>query len=107
MEFEAAPTKFDAMTICPICKSAAEAIGTDYSEGTTFRCQKHGEFDVAETVLDTPIFMKARMDDWEAALKTASHQAIEGKRPRIVTYDFHERLAYSPRKDVPHGPRKA
>ena len=91
------------MTICPICKSAAEAIGTGYSEGKTFRCQKHGDFDVAETVLDTLIFMNARLDDWEAALKTASDQAIKGKRPRIVTYDFHERLAYSPRKD---GPRK-
>ena len=68
-----------AASICPICKSAAEVIETDYSDGKTFRCQKHGEFDVAETVLDTPIFMNARLDDWEAALKTASDQAIKGK----------------------------
>ena len=95
------------MATCPICKSVAEVFATDYSDGKTFRCQTHGEFDVAETVLDTPIFMNARLDDWEAALKTASDQAIKGKRPRIVRYDFHDRLAFSPRKDVPRGPRKA
>ena len=78
------------MTICPICKSAAEAIGTGYSEGKTFRCQKHGDFDVSERVLDTPVFINASLDEWEAALKTASEQAINGKRPRIVGYDFHD-----------------
>ena len=79
------------MAICPICRSAAEEIQTDFFYGKTFRCPKHGEFDVASAVLSTPDLMTARPSEWEAALKQASEKAIKGSRPRILLYDFHDR----------------
>ena len=78
------------MTKCPICESAAEEIAAGYLDGKTFRCQKHGVFDVTGPVLNSPGLMKSGSGDWETALKMASAQAIEGSRPRITMYDFHD-----------------
>ena len=78
------------MATCPICKSAAEEIETDYSDGKSFRCPKHGEFDVAEAVLNNRVLMNAHSDKWEKALKVASANAIRRTRPRILEYNFHD-----------------
>ena len=71
-------------------QSDAEEIETELFDGKTFRCPKHGEFDVAIAVLNTLTFVNASLAEWETALKTASKNAIEGSRPRILTYDFHD-----------------
>ena len=86
------------MPICPICKSAAEEIQAGFFYGKTFRCPKHGEFDVASAVLSTSVLMNARQNEWEAALETASEKAIKGLRPRILLYDFYDRLPPSKRR---------
>ena len=36
------------MATCPICKSDAEEIESGFIDGKTFRCAKHGEFQVSE-----------------------------------------------------------
>ena len=74
------------MATCPICNSEAEQIEPGAFDGKTFRCPKHGEFDVAHSVLNT--MMNASAARWEVALAKAASQAAEGKRPRITTYDF-------------------
>ena len=80
------------MAICPICKSAdAEEIQTDFFYGKTFRCPKHGEFDVASAVLSSPDLMNAPPNEWESALRMAAEKAIALSRPRILEYDFHNR----------------
>jgi hypothetical protein len=64
------------MAICPICKSDAEEIESGFMDGKTFRCAKHGEFQVSDSV------------QWEAALKHAAWRArphgcrYEPSRPR-------------------------
>ena len=81
------------MTVCPICKAAAEEIETEDSHAKTLRCQTHGEFDVSTAVLTSRPHMHASPNEWEAALKTASEKAIKGSRPRILIYDFHDGLS--------------
>jgi hypothetical protein len=76
------------MATCPICKSDAEEIEPEFFDGTTFRCPKHGEFQVADSVLKTPALMDADSNQWESALKKATGRAAAGGRPRILTYDF-------------------
>ena len=80
-------------SICPICKSAAEEVKAGFFYGKTFRCPKHGVFDVAGSVLSNPAVKNASLNEWEAALKTASGKAIQGSRPRILIYDFHDGLS--------------
>ena len=36
------------MATCPICKSDAEEVKSGFIDGKTFRCAKHGEFQVSE-----------------------------------------------------------
>ena len=76
------------MATCPICKSNAELIEPGFFEGITFRCAKHDEFDVSDTVLSISDLMNADSARWEKALKAASGRAAPGKRPRILSYDF-------------------
>ena len=78
------------MTVCPICKAAAEEIETEDLQAKTFHCQTHGEFDVSTAVLTSRPHMLASPNEWEAALKIAAKNAIAGKRPRILKYDFHD-----------------
>ena len=78
----------NAMATCPICKSDAEEIEPGSFDGKTFRCPKHGEFDVTGSVLSARAHMAADTAQWEAALKKARSRVFGGKRPRIVTYDF-------------------
>jgi hypothetical protein len=73
---------------CPICKSLAQEIEPGFFDGKTFRCPKHGEFQVADTVYCVKGCMDAGSDRWEAALKRATGRTSAGARPRILTYDF-------------------
>lgn len=76
------------MAICPICKADdAEEIEPGMFDGKTFRCLKHGEFGVSDTVLSVREYMDADAGRWESALANAGSRAIEG-RPRILRFDF-------------------
>ena len=59
------------MAACPICKSNAEEIKSGFIDGKTFRCAKHGEFQVSDSVLNVPALMDADTSQWETALKNA------------------------------------
>jgi hypothetical protein len=72
----------------PICKSDAEEIKSGFIDGKTFRCAKHGEFQVSDSVLNVPALMDADTSQWETALKNAAWRADPGLRPRILSYDF-------------------
>ena len=48
------------MATCPICKSEAEEIEPGTFDGVWFRCLKHREFGVSDTVLSKPVWMLAR-----------------------------------------------
>jgi hypothetical protein len=76
------------MAICPICQSAAEEIDQGFFDGKTFRCPKHNDFQVSDTVLSNPALMAAARNQWEAALIKATNRADAGARPRIFTDDF-------------------
>jgi hypothetical protein len=76
------------MATCPICKLDALEIEPGYFDGKTFRCPKHGEFDVTGSVLSDRVHMASDSNQWEAALKKAASRATAGRRPRILTYDF-------------------
>ena len=80
--------KMSTMATCPICRSDAEEIEPGVFDGKTFRCPKHGEFDVTGSVLGVRTHMAADSNQWEAALKKAVSRAAAGKRPRTLTYDF-------------------
>jgi hypothetical protein len=62
-------TKSYKMAICPICKSTAEEIEPGFFDGKTFRCEKDGEFGVADSVLEMPAYMNAASAGWEVALR--------------------------------------
>jgi hypothetical protein len=47
------------MATCPICKSDVEEIESGFIDGKTFRCAKHGEFQVSDSVLNVPALMDA------------------------------------------------
>jgi hypothetical protein len=49
-----------------------------FFDGKTFRCPKHREFQVADSVLSTPALMKADSNQWESALKKAAGRAAGG-----------------------------
>jgi hypothetical protein len=80
--------KRNAMATCPICKSDAEEIKSGFIDGKTFRCAKHGEFQVSDSVFNVPALMDADTSQWETALKNAAWRADPGLRPRILSYDF-------------------
>jgi hypothetical protein len=76
------------MAICPICKSISEQIEPGLRDGKTYRCPKHDEFDVTDTVLQSSDLMNANATKWETALERARERALPGKRPRIRTNHF-------------------
>jgi hypothetical protein len=76
------------MATCPICKSEAEEIEPGTFDGVWFRCLKHREFGVSDTVLSLKPRMDAGSDEWEAALKKAIERAGAGERPKILDLDF-------------------
>ena len=76
------------MAACPICKSEAEEIEPGTFDGVWFRCLKHREFGVSDTVLSLKPRMDAGSDEWEAALKKAIERAGAGERPKILDLDF-------------------
>jgi hypothetical protein len=82
------PQRALKMAICPICKSTAEEIEPGFFDGKTFRCQKDGEFGVADSVLEMPAYMNATSAGWEVALRRAKNKALPGARPRIRTHHF-------------------
>ena len=70
------------------CMDWAKNIGAGFIDGKTFHCEKHGEFQVSDSVLSVPALMDADTSKWEAALKNAAWRADPGMRPRILSYDF-------------------
>ena len=76
------------MAICPICRSDADVVESRFIDGQTFRCSKHGEFQVSNSVLNVPTLMDADTNQWETAFKRAAWRADPGLRPRIFSYDF-------------------
>jgi len=74
------------MTTCPVCKLEAQDIEPGFFDGKTFRCPKHGDFDVSDTALTTRL--SASSDEWEAALNKATTRVGAGKRPKILDLDF-------------------
>ena len=71
------------MAKCPICRSDAEVVELSFVDGRTFRCAKHAEFQVSNSVLNVPTLMDADTRQWETALKRAAWRADPGLRPRI------------------------
>jgi hypothetical protein len=76
------------MATCPICKSEAEEIEPGTFDGVWFRCLKHREFGVSDTVLSLKPRMDAGSDEWERALKKAIERAGPDERPKILDLDF-------------------
>jgi hypothetical protein len=58
------------MAICPICKSNAEEIESGFMDGKTFRCAKHGEFQVSDSVLSVPALMDEEYEPMGGRIKT-------------------------------------
>ena len=52
----------NAIATCPICKSDAQEIEPGVFDGKTFRCPKHGEFDVTGSVLSVRAHMAAEFE---------------------------------------------
>ena len=46
----------------------------------------HREFEVADSVLQTPKLMGASTAEWKTALSRAKDKTAPGKRPSILTY---------------------
>lgn len=76
------------MATCPICKGSAIEIDPGLFDGTSYRCEKHGEFSVSGSTLSSKDCMDANESTWEGALEKARKRAASGKRAVIVTYDF-------------------
>ena len=76
------------MTTCPICKGSAVEIDPGLFDGTSYRCEKHGDFSASGSTLSSRVCMEADKGRWEGALEKARNRAIKGKRPVILTYDF-------------------
>jgi uncharacterized Zn finger protein (UPF0148 family) len=72
--------------VCPICKSPAqEHLHT--GNATAFHCPTHGDFKVADTVLEEDY----NREEWEAALDKARQRAEpdEDELPLIIVDDFY------------------
>ena len=76
------------MTTCPVCKAKAEEIELGTIDGKIFRCLKHGDFAVANSVFCVLEFANASEHWWEVAFKRATSRAAGKRRPKILTYDF-------------------
>jgi hypothetical protein len=82
------------MDKCPVCKSDAEELEAGLFDGYAIRCPTHGEIEFSDTVRATrsneprEAWERALRNARERALKTAQHETVAGKRPRILDYDF-------------------
>jgi len=82
------------MDKCPVCKSDAEELDAGLFDGYAIKCPTHGEIEFSDSVR-VERWDNAR-EAWERALtkarartiKSAQHETVAGKRPRILTYDF-------------------
>ncbi|MGA7230533.1 MAG: hypothetical protein WBX95_06350, partial [Xanthobacteraceae bacterium] len=69
---------------CPICKSPAQELPRT-GDATGFYCTNHGHFKVADTIAADEYYTRA---EWEAALRVAKYEAMEGGWPIIRRGDF-------------------
>jgi hypothetical protein len=65
--------------LCPICKSPAQELDRT-GDATGFYCTSHGHFKVADTIAVDEYYTRA---EWEAALRAAKYEAMEGEWPVI------------------------
>jgi hypothetical protein len=70
--------------VCPICKSPAQELART-GDATGFYCTSHGHFKVADTIARDDYYTRA---EWETALRSAKHKAMEGEWPVIRQGDF-------------------
>jgi len=70
--------------VCPICKSAVQEPDRT-GDATGFYCTIHGHFKVADTIAVDEYYTRA---EWEAALRVAKYEAMEGEWPVIRRGDF-------------------
>jgi hypothetical protein len=70
--------------LCPICKSVAQELDRT-GDATGFYCTIHGHFKVADTIAVDEYYTRA---EWEAALRVAKYEAMEGEWPVIRRGDF-------------------
>jgi hypothetical protein len=69
---------------CPICKSPAQELPRT-GDATGFYCTNHGHFKVADTIALDDYYTRA---EWETALRSAKHKAMEGEWPVIRQGDL-------------------
>ena len=69
--------------LCPICKSPAQELDRT-GDATGFYCTIHGHFKVADRIV-ADFYTRA---EWETALRSAKHKAMEGEWPVIRQGDF-------------------
>ena len=70
--------------VCPICKSPAQGLPRT-CDARGFYCKVHGHFKVADTIGVDEYYTRA---EWEAALRVAKYEAMEGEWPVIRRGDF-------------------
>ena len=70
--------------LCPICKSPAQELSRA-RDARGFYCTAHGHFKVADTIAVDEYYTRA---EWEVALRSAKHKAMEGEWPVIRPGDF-------------------
>jgi hypothetical protein len=64
--------------VCPICNSPAQELART-GDATGFYCTTHGHFKIVDPLLDD-YYTRA---EWEAALRVAKYEAMEGEWPVI------------------------
>jgi hypothetical protein len=71
--------------VCPICKSRAAELRHTGGDARGFYCKVHGHFKVADTIGVDEYYTR---EEWEAALRVAKYEAMEGEWPVIRRGDF-------------------
>ena len=74
--------------LCPICKSAVDEFDRTPRDATSFDCETHGKFKVANTVFKDGRVKNYVRAQWEGALRKAKERAKEGEWPVIESGDF-------------------
>jgi hypothetical protein len=75
-------------TICPICKSSAQE-HSPTATATSYHCETHGDFRVADTVFAEAKAKDYTREQWEAALDNAERRAEPDESPLIIVDDFY------------------
>jgi hypothetical protein len=70
--------------VCPICKSLAQELPLT-GDATGFYCTSHGHFKIGDRSLLDEYYTRA---EWETALRSAKHKAMEGEWPIFGQGDF-------------------